>query len=125
MRITNGGNVGIGNTAPNARLDLRTNTTSTSDPGNGYLGVGITAAAANSAGAGAVRYSTSIGGILEYSNGANWNTLSSTVQRANVYATRLSAVTFLVNGGSNDNSFGNFSTSSGSGVTNLNNSSVS
>ena len=76
------GNVAIGSTAPNARLDIRTTPTSTSDPGAGYLGIGTTPTAANTAGAGAVRYSTSSGGILQYSNGSAWNTLTSNVQRS-------------------------------------------
>ena len=82
MRISSLGNVGIGNTAPNARLDIRTNPTSTSDPGAGYLGIGTTSTAANTVGAGAIRYSTSSGGELQYSNGVTWNTLSSNVQKS-------------------------------------------
>jgi hypothetical protein len=82
MRISSSGSVGIGNTAPNARLDIRTNPTSTSDPGAGYLGIGTTSTAANTAGAGAIRYSTSSGGELQYSNGVTWNTLSSNVQKS-------------------------------------------
>lgn len=69
-----GGNVGIGNTAPNAKLDIRANTASTTDPGAGYLGIGTTSTAANTAGAGALRYNTS--GAVEYSNGSSWATLS-------------------------------------------------
>lgn len=82
------GNIGIGNTTPNAKLDIRTNPTNTSDPGSGYLGIGTTTTAANTAGAGAIRYSTSSGGILEYSNGINWNTLEGTVSKATVIATK-------------------------------------
>jgi hypothetical protein len=80
--INTTGNVGIGNELPNARLDIRTNPTSTSDPGAGYLGIGTTSTAANTAGAGAIRYSTSSGGELQYSNGVTWNTLSSNVQKS-------------------------------------------
>jgi hypothetical protein len=91
-RFTNSGNVGIGNTSPNARLDIRTNPTSTSDPGAGLLGIGTAAStAANTAGAGAVRYSTASGGALEFSNGTNWNTLTSNVQKATVVAKKTSA----------------------------------
>jgi hypothetical protein len=82
MRISSSGNAGIGNVAPNARLDIRTNPTHTSDPGAGYLGIGTTSTAANAAGAGAIRYSTSSGGELQYSNGVTWNTLSSNVQKS-------------------------------------------
>jgi hypothetical protein len=45
----------------------------------------------NSSSAGAVRYSTSSGGVLEYSNGTNWNTLTSNVQKATVVAKKTSA----------------------------------
>ena len=87
------GNIGIGNTTPNAKLDIRTNPTNTSDPGSGYLGIGTTTTAANTAGAGAIRYSTSSGGILEYSNGINWNTLEGTVSKATVIATKATSQT--------------------------------
>lgn len=73
--INVGGNVGIGNVSPNARLDIRTNPSSTTDPGVGYLGVGTTTATASSAGAGAVRYNTT--GSLEFSNGNSWVALAS------------------------------------------------
>lgn len=93
MRITSEGNVGIGTNSPNARLDIRSSSTSTSDPGTGYFGIGTTSTAANTAGAGAVRYSTSSGGVLEYSNGTNWNTLSSNVQKATVVAKKTTSQT--------------------------------
>jgi hypothetical protein len=113
-RFTNSGNVGIGNASPNARLDIRTNPNSTSDPGSGYLGIGTTSIAANSAGAGAIRYSTLSGGGLEFSNGTTWNTLQSNVQKANVYASRTSPLTFdVVNNTSN--SLGGFNINSGAG----------
>jgi hypothetical protein len=82
IAILDNGNVGMGNISPNARLDIRTNPTHTSDPGAGYLGIGTTSTAANAAGAGAIRYSTSSGGELQYSNGVTWNTLSSNVQKS-------------------------------------------
>jgi hypothetical protein len=87
------GNVAIGSTTPNARLDIRTSPTSTSDPGAGYLGIGTTSTAANTAGAGAIRYSTSSGGTLEYSNGSSWNTLESTVSKAIAIANKTTAQT--------------------------------
>ena len=74
LYINTSGNLGIGNTAPNARLDIRTSPNSTTDPGEGYAGIGTTATAANTAGAGAIRYNTS--GVLEYSNGSSWITLA-------------------------------------------------
>jgi hypothetical protein len=46
------------------------------------LGIGTTSTAANTAGAGAIRYSTSSGGVLQYSNGTAWNTFSSNVQKS-------------------------------------------
>jgi len=82
MRIDHNGNVGIGTTAPNARLDLRTNPTSTTDPGAGMLGIGTTAATAAAAGAGAIRYSTT--GELQYSNGTAWNSVRGKEQKAHV-----------------------------------------
>ncbi len=89
------GNIGIGNETPNARLDIRTNPTSTTDPGAGYLGIGTgSTTAANTAGAGAIRYSTNSGGTLEYSNGVNWNTLQSNVTKATVIANKTSAQSF-------------------------------
>ena len=87
------GNVGVGTSSPNAKLDIRTSPTSTTDPGAGYIGLGTTSTAAGSAGAGALRYSTSSGGILEYSNGTAWNTLSSTVTKSTVVASKLSTQT--------------------------------
>lgn len=81
--IYRSGSVAIGGaTTPNATLDLRTSPTSTSDPGAGYLGVGTTSSAANTVGTGAIRYNTSSGGVLQYSNGVTWNTLSSNVQKS-------------------------------------------
>jgi hypothetical protein len=122
--IYRAGKIGIGgNTAPNATLDVRTNPTSASDPGAGYIGVGTTDAAASTAAAGAIRYSTLDGGRLQYSNGAAWNTLESNVEKANVYATRLSSSVFNVNNSTIDNVFGSFSSSSGAGTTQLNNTS--
>jgi hypothetical protein len=70
------GNIGIGNVTPNARLDVRTTPSSTSDPGAGYLGIGTTTTAASSAGAGAMRYSTNNGGVVEYSDGSTWKPLA-------------------------------------------------
>jgi hypothetical protein len=81
--IYRSGKVGVGGgNTPNATLDVRTNPTSTTDPGAGHLGIGTSSAAANTAGAGAVRYSTTSGGVIQYSNGTAWNTLSSNVQKS-------------------------------------------
>lgn len=96
--IKNNGYMGIGNLSPNAKFDARTNTTSTSDPGAGIIGIGTTSIAANTAGAGAMRYSTNSGGNLEYSNGVVWNTLVSTVKKSLVYG-YLTPGQSLVNGG--------------------------
>ncbi len=118
--IARTGKIGIGNNNPNATIDARTNPTSTTDPGAGFIGIGTTATSAAGAGAGAVRYSTSSGGVVEYSNGTNWNTLTSTVQRANVYASRLSATEFDINNNTLSNEFGNFTMNVGSGTSNFN-----
>lgn len=75
--ISTNGNIGIGNTIPNARLDIRTSPTSTTNPGEGYLGIGTTATVASTAGAGALRYDNT-GGELEYSNGTSWKPLAVT-----------------------------------------------
>lgn len=63
--------VGIGNTAPNAKLDVRTSPTSTTDPGAGTIGLGTTSASAASSGIGALRYNTSSSRV-EVSNGSAW-----------------------------------------------------
>lgn len=89
--------VGIGNNAPVARLDIRTNPSSTSDPGEGYLGIGTTNTNASAAGAGAIRYATTSGGILQYSNGDSWNTLTSNVQKSVVIAKKSSSQTISNN----------------------------
>lgn len=96
------GNMGVGNETPNARIDARTNTASTSDPGTGSIGLGTTTAAANTAGAGAMRYNTSGGGNIEYSNGSAWNVLTSTVKKSLVYG-------YLTNGQTLTNGGGTFS----------------
>ena len=82
--------MGIGTSGPNAKLDIRTSPTSISDPGAGYIGIGTTSTTAGTAGSGAIRYSTSGGGVLEYSNGTAWNTLTSTVTKSTVIAKNLS-----------------------------------
>lgn len=78
LYINTSGNIGIGNVTPSARLDIRTSPASTTDPGIGYLGIGTSSTAANSAGAGAIRYNTGNGGVIEYSNGTDWKPLAST-----------------------------------------------
>ena len=92
-----GGNVGIGNSAPNARLDIRTSPNSTSDPGAGYLGIGTTSTAANTAGAGAVRYENT-GGELEYSNGISWKPLAVTDAAQTFSGTQTFSNSLVVNG---------------------------
>lgn len=67
----NTGEVGIGNTAPNAKLDVRTSPTSTSDPGAGTIGLGTSSATAAASGIGALRYNTSTNRV-EVSNGTVW-----------------------------------------------------
>lgn len=118
--IARTGKIGIGNNNPNATIDARTNPTSIIDPGAGFIGIGTTVNTASTAGAGAMRYSKSSGGVVEYSNGSNWNTLTSTVQRANVYASRLSATEFDINNNTLSNEFGNFTMNVGSGTSNFN-----
>jgi hypothetical protein len=69
------GKVGIGNTSPNATLDVRTSPTSTTDPGAGYIAIGTTSVAASTAGVGALRYNTA-NSLIEFSNGSTWLSLS-------------------------------------------------
>jgi hypothetical protein len=87
MRITGTGNVGIGTTTPSVKLDARATS------GDGALGIGTSSATASTTGAGALRYSTSSGGVLEYSNGTAWNTLTSTVTKSTIVASKNSAQT--------------------------------
>ena len=84
--ISRTGNVGVG-TTPTVRLDARATT------GDGAVGIGTSAATATVAGAGAVRYSTSSGGVLEYSNGNAWNTMTSNVIKSTVIATNNGSAT--------------------------------
>lgn len=88
--ISRTGNVGVG-TTPTVRLDARATT------GDGAVGIGTSSATASTTGAGALRYSTSSGGILEYSNGTAWNTLTSTVTKSTVIASKSSAQTIIHN----------------------------
>lgn len=93
--ITPIGNVGIGTTIPNAKLDIRPNSTSVSDPGEGFFGIGTTSVTASSAGAGAIRYSNSSGGNLQFSNGVVWSSLASQPVRSVVVAKKISTQTFI------------------------------
>lgn len=89
--INTAGRIGIGNTSPIALLDIRPSP-GNATPGDGYLAIGTAAStAASTAGAGAIRYSTSSGGILEYSNGASWNTLTSIASKSVVVAKNTNA----------------------------------
>jgi hypothetical protein len=109
------GKVGIGNTAPNATLDVRTTPTSTTDPGAGYIGVGTTTTTASTAGAGAIRYNTT-SGLIEFSNGSSWQSLapgntpmyaqfsSNAVQYFNAIGTKMLFQVTNINVGSMSNS---------------------
>jgi len=72
------GEVGIGNSSPNAKLDVRTSPTSTSDPGAGTIGLGTSAATAASSGSGALRYNVSTSKV-EVSNGTVWQGASAPI----------------------------------------------
>ena len=105
------GKVGIGNTAPNAKLDIRTSPTSTTDPGAGYIGIGTTTSAASTAGAGALRYNSS-NSLIEFSNGTTWLSLApgntpmyaqfqgNTTQTFNTVGTKMNFQTTNINVGS-------------------------
>ncbi|MEN9787144.1 MAG: hypothetical protein RLZZ299_2408, partial [Pseudomonadota bacterium] len=75
------GRIGIGTSTPVTTLDVR------STSGDGDIAVGGSAKSAADAGAGAIRYSSGSGGVLEYSNGTAWNTLTSTVSKSLVSGT--------------------------------------
>ncbi|MFD2941018.1 C1q-like domain-containing protein [Flavobacterium notoginsengisoli] len=98
MRVTTTGNVGIGTSSPNAKLDIRPNPTSTTNPGVAFLGIGTTTITAPTAGSGAIRYNTGSGGVLEYSNGIVWNQLSSTVVKSTVVAKKATSQSFVSGG---------------------------
>lgn len=85
--ITSSGSIGVGTLSPITKIDARANP-GNATPGNGPIGIGETILAATAAGAGAVRYSTGSGGVLQYSNGTNWNTISSNVQKSTVIASK-------------------------------------
>jgi hypothetical protein len=72
------GDVGIGNSSPNAKLDVRTSPTSTTDPGAGTIGLGTTSATAASSGSGALRYNASTSKV-EVSNGSVWQGASAPI----------------------------------------------
>lgn len=80
------GNVGIGTNNPSVLLDTRRNGTSDQIGVGKTLGANLTPSTASKAGEGAITYSSASGGTLVYSNGNNWNTLSSTVQKSVVVA---------------------------------------
>ena len=72
------GDVGIGNTTPNAKLDVRTNTTSTTDPGDGTIGLGTSSTTAAASGKGALRFNNSTNKV-EVSTGSEWQGASSPI----------------------------------------------
>lgn len=72
------GEVGIGNTAPNAKLDVRTNTASTTDPGEGIIGLGTSSTTAAASGRGAIRFNNSTNKV-EVSTGTTWQGASSPI----------------------------------------------
>ncbi len=91
------GEVGIGNTAPNAKLDVRTNTSSTTDPGAGTIGLGTTSTTAAAAGIGALRFNNSTNKV-EVSTGSTWQGASSPIFaqfQANTYQNNIATNTKL------------------------------
>ena len=85
--------VGIGTSNPVAKVDARTNPTSTTNPGVGAVSIGTAYnISASAAGAGAVRYNTISGGVLQYSDGVNWYTLKGNTVKAKVVATKTSSM---------------------------------
>lgn len=96
--ISTSGDIGIGNIQPIARLDTRTNP-GNANPGEGYLGIGTTSTAANTAGAGALRYDNT-GGELEYSNGTAWKPLAVTDAAQTFSGTQTFSNSVVINGAS-------------------------
>lgn len=79
--VTNAGRVGIGTINPVVRLDLRSGTSD-----NNAMGIDYTPMAANTAGAGALRYLDTSGGRIQVSDGTNWTDLYSTPTKSFVIA---------------------------------------
>lgn len=95
---TRNNRVGIGTITPNARLDIRTNPTSKTDPGEGMFGLGTSNINPSIAGAGALRYNPASGGTIQYSNGSTWTPVVAAVVKSVVTAyLDINAYTFRPN----------------------------
>ncbi|THV59382.1 hypothetical protein [Chryseobacterium candidae] len=81
LAFTGNGKIGIGNSSPVTKIDIRS-LPGSSSPGEGALGIGETSFSPFHSGAGALRYSSSSGGELQYSNGTHWNSITSDVQKS-------------------------------------------
>ncbi|SIR55897.1 MULTISPECIES: hypothetical protein [unclassified Chryseobacterium] len=85
LTFTGNGKVGIGNSSPITKIDVRS-LPGDSSPGEGSIGIGQTSFSSSDAGAGSLRYVTSSGGELQYSNGTDWNSIESDIQKSVVIA---------------------------------------
>ncbi|SIR55919.1 MULTISPECIES: hypothetical protein [unclassified Chryseobacterium] len=96
--FTGSGKIGVGNSTPKMKLDTR-KLPGNSSPGEGAIAIGETTTTADTAGAGAIRYNSSGGGKLEYSNGVKWNTLKSIIQKSMIVANLQNNTFNFENGG--------------------------
>lgn len=94
MQIRNDGYIGIGATNPLVKLDLRADNLSQENA----IGIGNTTLTAAAAGAGAIRYETTLK-VLQYSDGEAWLTLQANPNKALVVARNSSGQTFVSNNG--------------------------
>lgn len=87
--ITDDGKLGIGKVPTQAKLELRSQP-GNSNPGEGAIGIGETNMAASTAGEGALRYYPQSGGLLQYSDGSNWKTLSNEIKKIEIISEKTS-----------------------------------
>lgn len=90
MQIRNDGYIGVGATNPLVKLDLRADHLSKENA----IGIGNTNLTAAVAGAGAIRYETTLN-VLQYSDGETWFTLQANPDKALVVARNYSGLSLV------------------------------